>query len=594
MLCYRKRIIISIFLLLCVLSANNLVHALNLNTILEGLNGAYGSDYVMTNNRAYFVERYVGKIHLINMVSYGHRVIGRGYNEPTDIVICADNVHAYVVENGGGGTLLYVNLAHANRADATVICTNIGGTSGHILGQIALDEAHSQAYVIQNSGFGKLWRINLLDGSKTAVLNDFETNPWGLLLTKDLAFAYYTELGLDGKVKRINLSTNVCETLVAGLKNPMSLCWANAGESTILVAESGAGQVSLINLTEIPVSMQQIVTGLPDINIRSVCKISDDNLLVCDHTSVIEVDMSPFNGSGPILLGIGHVPFDRIFAGYADTTGDPDYFFQVKDAPFGGTISIMINHKSAYQSPINARFYKVLVDSQAQMQSWSDYRWNGKKFVLETMNADRGGFYKVRNPDVIWYNYWLGYRLNTSGLTNGLHKISVTLFANNKTLISQHDLNVMIDNTWPIAKIDKIFHDGHEVDACAIVDGRDGSFADVFTFSITAKDNEGHLSSWHLRADWGDNKSAYIDSGSYTPVDPPLWYGINGPTDPTVPSPAWQACMPDDPTSVECAHTFYLSVWDRTIDGYNHLHWSGYHNSITLMLPWSCAILKSK
>lgn len=586
----RKRIIFLIFALLCVLPLSRTVQAVSTTTIVGGLNGAYGSDYVVSLNRAFFVERYAGNIHRINMADYSHSVIGTGYNEPTDIAISADKAHAYVVENGGGGTLLRVNLASANRADATVVSTNIAGISGHILGQLALDEAHGYAYVIQNSGFGVLWRINLLGGGKTKILDNFETNPWGLLLTKDLNFAYYTELGLapDGKVKRINLNTNNRETLVTGLNNPLYLCWANSSESAILVAESGVGRVSSINLAETPASVQQIVTGLPDINVRSVRRISEDRLLVCIHTSVVEVNLSPFGASGPILLGIGHVPFDRIFGGYADTTGDPGYFFQVKDAPFGGTLSLMINHEGAYNHPIKARYYKVLVDGVEQKQSWSDYRWNGSQFVLETMNADSGGYYNVRTPGDIWYNHWLGYRLDTSGLTNGLHTITVRLYNQGKVFISNHSLNVMIDNRWPIAKIDKIFHHGHEVDACAIIDGSDGSLSDEFTFCITAYDNEGHLLSWRLDALWGDNKSALIASGSYPAGLPPLWFGTSCPPDPEVPSPAWHACMPGDPTSVQSAHTFYLSVWDRTIDGYNHIHWSGYHKSITIMLPGSC------
>ncbi len=586
----RKRIIFLILSLLCVFPLSRTVQAIDITTIVGGLNGAYGSDYVISLNQAFFVERYAGNIHRINMADHSHSVIGTGYNEPTDIAITADKAHAYVVENGGSGTLLLVNLASANRAAATVVSTNIAGIGGQILGQLALDEAHGYAYVIQNSGFGVLWRINLVGGAKTKVLSNFETNPWGLLLTKDLTFAYYTELGLSGKVKRINLNTNTRETLATGLNNPSYLCWADSSESAILVAESGAGRVSSINLTTTPASVQQIVTGLPNINTESVRRISEDSLLVCMDPSVVEVNLSPFTASGPILLGIGHVPFDRIFAGYADTTGDPGYFFQVKDAPFGGTLSLMINHEGAYNPPLKARYYKVLVDGVEQKQSWSDYRWNGSQFVLETMNPDSTGYYTVRIPGVIWYNHWLGYRLDTSGLTNGMHTITVSLYKKNKGFINSYSLNVMIDNRWPTARIDKIYHDGHDVSTCAIVDGSDGSFSDTFTFCITAYDNEGHLLSWRLDALWGDNKSKFIASGSYTPASPPIWYGTACPPDPEVPSPAWDACVIGDPTSVQCAHTFYLSVWDRTIDGYNHIHWSGFHKSITIMLPWSCGI----
>jgi hypothetical protein len=43
------------------------------------------------------------------------------------------------------------------------------------------------------------------------------------------------------------------------------------------------------------------------------------------------------------------VPADatHLPGGYADTTADPSYFYQVKDCPFGGTLPLMINWEHA-------------------------------------------------------------------------------------------------------------------------------------------------------------------------------------------------------------------------------------------------------
>ena len=44
----------------------------------------------------------------------------------------------------------------------------------------------------------------------------------------------------------------------------------------------------------------------------------------------------------PSSVRIGHVPVTKIVSGYADTSTDPAYFFQVKDSPFGGALPVMV------------------------------------------------------------------------------------------------------------------------------------------------------------------------------------------------------------------------------------------------------------
>ncbi len=70
-----------------------------------------------------------------------------------------------------------------------------------------------------------------------------------------------------------------------------------------------------------------------------------------------------------------------------------------------------------------------------------------------------------------------------------------------------------------------------------------------------------------------------------------MWHGLPGGTPASiVPSPAWDCAVPGpvpprDPTSWHCAHTFYLGVWDRVINGWWYLHYADYHKSVTIMLP---------
>jgi hypothetical protein len=138
---------------------------------------------------------------------------------------------------------------------------------------------------------------------------------------------------------------------------------------------------------------------------------------------------------------------------------------------------------------------------------------------------------------------------------------------------------VKIDNQWPVANIEKIFHDGVEVPVCDIVN----TGSDEFTFQITATDPQGHLLSWGLTAMWGDNKSADVAHDSYSSHISPTrqWAGV---VSGSVPGAAWHATIPGDPTSKRCAHTFYLGVWDRVINGYGYLHYADYHKSITIWL----------
>ena len=253
-------------------------------------------------------------------------------------------------------------------------------------------------------------------------------------------------------------------------------------------------------------------------------------------------------------MGIGFVPIDHIINtgnnatdGYADTTDNPAYPLVVKDAPFGGGLEILVNHNAALLA--GATYYKLFVNQvtpaatppMEPRQSFSDYLWDAgsSSFVPHTTGPDAGGFYPVRLPSQIWLNPLIGYRLDTSILGNGLCVIDIKLYNAAHVEIpvaSIHSRRVKIDNQWPVANIEKIFHDGVEVPVCDIVN----SGIDQFTFRITATDPQGHLLSWNMSALWGDNKSASVGGDSYSNHVSPTrqWAGVvSGPPD--VPAPAW-------------------------------------------------------
>ena len=63
-----------------------------------------------------------------------------------------------------------------------------------------------------------------------------------------------------------------------------------------------------------------------------------------------------------------------------------------------------------------------------------------------------------------------------------------------------------------------------------------------------------------------------------------LWTGVHsGIVPPPRPAP-WDATVGGDPTSIHCAHTFWLTAWDRVINGWGYIHGAAsYHKSITLL-----------
>ena len=353
-----------------------------------------------------------------------YQVLGIGYNQPEDVILTTDETTAYITERSG--TLLRVALNQGDRVNATVVSS--GMTAPH---QIFLDEPRNHAYVVEFATPGRLLKINLTSGHQSVLVGDLQ-GAIGLLISKDLQFAYVSEQAQSGgRVTRIDLSTKQRQVIASGRVAPFFMTWVDANEQAIyLVERDPANRISLLDLTTTPVAISTVVSGLPA-RPSSMDIVVPGRLLVCSNDVITEIDLG-FSESGPLLLGIGFVPFDRItVAGKADTTVDPAYFFQVKDAPFGGTLPLMINHNRAYND--GGRFYQVLVDGIVKTDAWSDYEWDESttRFELRTLNpgpipgVGGVGYYPVRSPDQLWLNAWLGTLLNTVGLSDALHTISL-------------------------------------------------------------------------------------------------------------------------------------------------------------------------
>jgi hypothetical protein len=458
--------------------------------------------------------------------------------------------------------------------------------------QIALDEARGFAYVAEFTA-SQVQKIDLASGTATVVATT-ALPPRGVLLTSDGRFVYVSDD--SSTITRFDLATNTQKVIASGLNASSHLTWADAGESVILFTQRNpVGTVLKLDLTASPASVMPIA-GPTSNSPGSVAVLSPDQLLITCAQEINQVVLtdSVYSSAGPILLGIGFVPADdaHILNGYADTTADPKYFFQVKDCPFGGTLPLMINWQNARDQ--GANFYQVFIQAAegpaVQVnQAFGDYRWSVPLTQFELVTTvPTGGYYPLRAAGEIWLNYWLGLLLNTGGQPNNLNTISIKLFSAQdqateiglSTDAGRHAA-IMIDNTGPTAHIDQILHDDVPVGTCALV--TEGSH--TFTFQVVASAPR-HLRGWSLAAYWGDNQSGQVASDDYSNhvATPPIWTGLTSVVVPLPGPTPWDASVAGDMSSIHCAHTFFLYAWDRVINGWGYIHGAAsYHKSITLL-----------
>jgi hypothetical protein len=368
----------------------------------------------------------------INWVTYnigsGYTVLGTGYTNPEDVKLSVDGVHAYVTERSGD--LVKVALTSANRSAATVIATGMTAPQ-----QLFLDEAHNSAYVVEYASPGSLLKINLTTGVKTTILSTL-VNPVGVVLSSDLQYAYISEQTTGpnlGTVSSLQLSTLTKTILVKGLTAPFFLTWADGVQDSLLVPlRDPSNSLISVNVT---LATSTVVAASVPATPSSVALATPGQILVCCNTVIEEVNFNAFPVAGPLLMGIGFIPFDNInqppspLAGLADTTVNPTYFYQVKDTPFGGVLPIMVNYQTAAAD--GAFFYQVRVDGVAHTDTWTNFLWNGTEYVLQTISPITVGpttaLYPVHplSELFLWYNPSLGDLLDSTTLTNGLHTVQL-------------------------------------------------------------------------------------------------------------------------------------------------------------------------
>ena len=450
------------------------------------INGDNNNTNKLVTGDVFAVTTNQGNYSKVKVVAYGYDmtiqwvtykldpayvVLGTGYSQPEDVKASADGVHLYVTERTGD--LVRLATPNFNRGSAAVVAT--GMTAPH---QIFLDEAHHAAYVVEFANPGHLYRIDLTNGSKTALVSNLE-NAVGLVLSADLHFAYVSEqtAGPDkGRVSRIQLSDGAKQKLATGLTSPFFLTWADDQETMLFCPERDpANRVTAIDVGS---GGTHVVAASVPARPSSVAVLTAGLMLVCCDQVIEQLDFASgiFQPAGPLLMGIGFIPFDKVLlSGLADTTVDPTYFYQVKNTPFGGTLPLMVNHLRAFND--GAAYYRVKVDNALRMDSWTDEHWNGTHYVAQTTGpinvGGNPGFYPVHSLGdlFLWMNPSLGMLMDSTNLSNGLHTIAID-FTNGAGAVIETStpLKILVNNQSCAATIATPMLNGASADpSCGVL-----------------------------------------------------------------------------------------------------------------------------
>jgi hypothetical protein len=378
-------------------------------------------------------------------------VLGTGYTNPEDVKVSVDGAHAYVTERSGD--LVKVALASANRASATVVATGMTAPQ-----QMVLDEAHNVAYIADYAASGTLWSVNLTTGTKTAVVSNLNFAV-GVALSLDLQYAYVSEqtTGPDmGRVSRYRLSDGTRQAVATGLTAPFFLTWADPAYTSLFVAERDPA--NRITRVDVSTGMTSVVSNV-GFRPSSTSLAGTSRLLVCCDQVIDSLDLVPFVPTGPLFIGIGFIPFTDITgAGLADTTADPGAHYPVQNVPFGGTLPIMVNHQRAAND--GAAFYRIKIDGNVRMDTWTDDKWNGVTFATETMMAaivgGQPGYYPVRPVTdlLLWLHPALGTLTDSTNLTDGLHTIEIEFVnAVGAIIETSNSVTIHVDNNHCVAAL---------------------------------------------------------------------------------------------------------------------------------------------
>jgi hypothetical protein len=420
--------------------------------------------------------------------------VGFGYSDPRDIVLERQNgqLVAYVSDkrfptSNSEARVYRVAWDEEQKAFQTVSWTS---TQNAMFRSNSFNDPQQLALCR-----GSLYMVNktalLKVGTQQPVYNGL-VNAMGLLMSEDGSTAFVTDRGGVngvGRLLRLQLSSSgVTATVLNNNLGNISLNgyleWADETRSAFYVPVPAQNKVLLVS--SLQDSAPTISGHQPEFSkkllndestplaVSSIIMLSQRIRLLVGPAEAgrLEVDLDLIPGE--VVLGIGFVPFQFIKQptnpaapdltepglGKADTSST-GYFFQVNKVPFGGNLHLMLYHKGAHQ--VGARYYSVRAYNAGEAapvsgiaQNFRDLRWDvpmyGKPGWVEdgpTLIKHNGDdLFNVRHPDDLWYNPYLGTILHSPGLKNGVARLEIRFYDENKVVMSNLTVRkwVLIDN----------------------------------------------------------------------------------------------------------------------------------------------------
>ncbi|MEP0712946.1 MAG: hypothetical protein ABJC55_13595 [Algoriphagus sp.] len=288
----------------------------------------------------------------------------------------------------------------------------------------------------------------------------------------------------------------------------------------------------------------------------------------------------PAKDLGPLVGSVGLIPTTKISNSSGRATTDAGYYHFVQNAAFGGTLNL-IGNRTKMQELWNAgnRKYKVEIAGPdggsfvKLFSNWSNYRWNGSTYALESFAPNSYGYYQLADLAVDYSIDDLLIQFPTSGLLPGMYSVKVTFFIGTSyTELDSQVITLFIDNHVPSAIIESVKHGRSEVSACAIE--TIGAAPDGLNFRITANDTEGNLRDVNFYATYGDGLSSRIHYEEYS-TDKANWAGFVNKLIPA--SGNWRPAQ-------SCAYSFIVAVSARTTNGYSWVGRNSTHRNVTLLI----------
>jgi len=202
-------------------------------TIAKGFpGGARGSVYHPELHQIVFCQWDQGTIGAIDAITGEYKVLGSGYQKPEDIVLTADLSTAYITEDEGNLLRLDFTADNLDRSQATVVTKGMKFPM-----QIALDEAHGRAYVVEDvEADGRLLSIDLETGNQTTIVGRLD-KAFGLVLSKDRQTAYVCEIGNNGRLSQVHIETGELQPRFENLDITFFLSWEDETQESILAMQ---------------------------------------------------------------------------------------------------------------------------------------------------------------------------------------------------------------------------------------------------------------------------------------------------------------------------------------------------------------------